>query len=160
MRMMLQMVICFQYYDFLGLLEGTPREGRDVWPLLDEAAHHEEEATNFLCLKEPQERAKMSGLYLMRLPCMRMRLQMVIYFQYFVFVLEGTPREGKDVWTLLEEAAMHEYEAGGVMLYPYYLFLLVGTPREGKDVWPLLDEAAMHEDGAGGDMLSTLCFCT
>jgi hypothetical protein len=107
-------------------------------------------------LKEPQERAKMSGLYLMRLPCMRIRLQMVIYFQYFVFVLEGTPREGKDVWTLLEEAAMHEYEAGGVMLYPYYLFLLEGTPREGRDVWPLLDEAAMHEDEAGGgDMLST-----
>jgi hypothetical protein len=28
------------------VLEGTPREGKDVWPLLDEAALHEDDAAN------------------------------------------------------------------------------------------------------------------
>jgi hypothetical protein len=81
------------------------REDRDVWPLLEEAAHQEDEAANgFLCFKELPERAEMPVLFLMRTLIMRMRLQMVICFQYFVFVLEGTPLEGKDVWPLLDEA--------------------------------------------------------
>jgi hypothetical protein len=34
-------------------------------------------------------------------------------------------REGRDVWPLIDEASLHEDEAGGVMLYQYYVFLLV-----------------------------------